>query len=121
MDASAALIGILVTLSFGAISPGPSFVFVARTAVARGRRDGLAAALGMGIGGVLFAILAFIGLSAVIAQFGSLYVGFKVLGGLYLLYLAYHLWRSGSKQPRLVRGQRARTRNGRSCSASAHS
>ena len=98
MDASAALIGILVTLSCGAISPGPSFVFVARTAVARGRRDGLAAALGMGIGGVLFAILAFVGLSAVIAQFGSLYVGFKVLGGLYLLYLAYHLWRPSAER-----------------------
>jgi threonine/homoserine/homoserine lactone efflux protein len=98
MDPSAALIGILATLSFGAKSPGPRFVFVARTTVARGRRDGLAAALGMGIGGLFFAILAFVGLTAVIAQLGSVYLGFKVLGGVYLLYLAYRLWRASAEQ-----------------------
>jgi threonine/homoserine/homoserine lactone efflux protein len=97
MEASAALVGILAALTFGAISPGPSFIFVARTAVARSRRDGLAAALGMGIGGMFFATLAFIGLTTVITRFGSLYVGFKLLGGLYLLYLAYSLWRSSDE------------------------
>src|SRR6185503_1725887 len=96
--ASAALIGILVALTLGAISPGPSFIFVARTAVARGRGDGLSAALGMGIGGLFFATLAFVGLTAMITQFGSLYLGFKVLGGLYLLYLAFGLWRSSAER-----------------------
>ena len=32
----------------GAMSPGPSFILVATTAVAVSRRDGLAASLGMG-------------------------------------------------------------------------
>lgn len=51
MSASLALVGILGALLVGAISPGPSFVLVSRIAVKMSRKDGLAAALGMGIGG----------------------------------------------------------------------
>jgi len=40
------LLGIAGAMIIGAMSPGPSFVMVARTAVAS-RSDGLAAALGM--------------------------------------------------------------------------
>lgn len=49
------LLGILAALTVGAMSPGPSFVVVARTAVSSSRADGLAAALGMGAGGLAFA------------------------------------------------------------------
>ena len=50
-----ALLSILGTIAVGAMSPGPSFVLVVRTSAAVSRRDGLAAALGMGIGGLSFA------------------------------------------------------------------
>ena len=40
MSALAALFAMLGTLLIGAISPGPSFVFVVRTAVAKSRADG---------------------------------------------------------------------------------
>ena len=43
MELSAAILSIAVALTFGAMSPGPSFVMVARTALAVSRRDGLAA------------------------------------------------------------------------------
>jgi threonine/homoserine/homoserine lactone efflux protein len=51
MSAQLALLSILGTLAIGAISPGPSFVVVVRAAAALSRRDGLASALGMGLGG----------------------------------------------------------------------
>ena len=57
MQAAIILSGILGALLIGAISPGPSFVLVARTSIALSRRDGLAAALGMGLGSVALAWL----------------------------------------------------------------
>jgi threonine/homoserine/homoserine lactone efflux protein len=93
-----AVIGILGALVVGIVSPGPSFVLVARTAVAMSRQDGIAASVGMGLGGVFFASLALVGLQAVLAQVAWLYLGLKLLGGLYLIYLAVGLWR-GAAEP----------------------
>lgn len=92
------IIAIAGALAVGAMSPGPSFLVVVRTAVAKSRRDGLATALGMGVGGTAFAALALLGLTAILASVEWLYLGLKVLGGLYLIYLASRIWR-GATQP----------------------
>jgi threonine efflux protein len=92
------VLGILGALAVGVVSPGPSFVVVARTAIAVSRRDGLAAALGMGVGGVVFATLALMGLQAALAKLGWLYAGLRLLGGFYLVYLAIRLWRGAGEQ-----------------------
>lgn len=101
MDPLLAVFGILAAITIGAISPGPSFVLVARIAVARPRRDGLAAAVGMGAGGVILGGLALLGLQALLAQAGWLYAGLKVLGGLYLLYLGLMIWRGAAEPIRM--------------------
>lgn len=98
MDYLLPLVGIFGTIVIGAMSPGPSFVMVARTAVAGSRGAGLAAALGMGLGGASFSALALVGLIALLMQVGWLYAGLKIAGGLYLLYLAVMIWR-GARQP----------------------
>jgi len=103
MELSAALFGMAVALTLGAMSPGPSFILVARTAVAVSRRDGLAAALGMGVGGVGFAVLALLGLLAVLAAVPWLYGLLKVVGGCYLLHLGWRIWR-GARQPLVLAG-----------------
>jgi threonine/homoserine/homoserine lactone efflux protein len=86
------LLPISGALALGAMSPGPSFVMVARTAVARSRADGLAAAFGMGAGGVLFAVAALLGLQALLTAVPWLYRGLRIAGGLYLIYLGYRSW-----------------------------
>ena len=91
------VVAIAAAIAIGAASPGPSFVMVVRTAMAKSRRDGLAAAFGMGVGGVVFCILALVGLNAIFAQAGWLYLGFKLAGGLYLIYLAVRIWRSADR------------------------
>jgi threonine/homoserine/homoserine lactone efflux protein len=96
------LLSILGALCVGAMSPGPSFIMVVRVAVAASRRDGLAAALGMGFGGLLFAALALAGLQALLMQVTWLYLVLKALGGAYLVYLGYLIWR-GAKQPLAAR------------------
>jgi threonine/homoserine/homoserine lactone efflux protein len=98
METALSLLSSAGAITLGAMSPGPSFVMVARTAVASSRADGLAAALGMGIGGVLFACAALLGLHVVLTTIPWLYVALKVLGGLYLIYLGVMIWR-GARQP----------------------
>lgn len=89
---------ILLALLAGVVSPGPSFVQVARIAVSRSRADGLAAAVGMGLGALVFATLALAGLHAVLTAMPGLFVALKLLGGLYLLWIAFNIWR-GAHQP----------------------
>ena len=77
MDAALSILSIAGAITLGAMSPGPSFVMVARTAVASSRADGLAAALGMGIGGVFFAAAALLGLHVILIAVPWLYFGLK--------------------------------------------
>ena len=103
MENLSALLGVITALAVGVVSPGPSFVMVARTAVSSSRSDGVAAALGMGAGGVSFAVGALLGLQAFVLAVPSLYLLLKVLGGLYLAYLGLRIWRS-AKEPLPVVG-----------------
>ena len=93
-----ALAGIVGALAVGVVSPGPSFVLVARVAVSTSRANGLAAALGMGLGGVVFGCAALLGLQAVLLAVPTLYLVLKVLGGSYLAYLGYRIF-AGARQP----------------------
>ncbi len=92
MSTTAVLFSILGALLIGAISPGPSFVLVSRTAVSLSRADGLAAAVGMGLGGAIFGTLALAGLSVLLQQVGWLDVALKLMGGAYLVYLGIRIW-----------------------------
>jgi threonine/homoserine/homoserine lactone efflux protein len=89
---------IFLALLAGVVSPGPSFVQVARIAVSRSRADGLAAAVGMGLGALVFALLALAGLQALLAALPGVYMALKVVGGLYLMWIAVQIWR-GAHQP----------------------
>lgn len=109
MDTLLPLLSILAAIAVGAASPGPSFVLVARIAVADRRASGLAAAVGMGIGGAVFASLALAGLIALLTRVEWLYLALRLAGGAYLLYLAYRLWR-GAGQPLMVAEMTARPR-----------
>jgi threonine/homoserine/homoserine lactone efflux protein len=103
MELFAAILSIAVALTLGAMSPGPSFILVARTSLAVSRRDGLAAAVGMGVGGVLFSAIALLGLLAILTAVPLLHLALKVLGGTYLVYLGYRIWRS-ARQPLVIEG-----------------
>ena len=93
MELTAAAITVLGAILIGAISPGPSFVIVARTAIAVSRADALAMSLGMGLGGLMFASAALVGLHVVLTNVPWLHLMLKIVGAGYLLYLAFRLWR----------------------------
>lgn len=92
------LVAIALAMAVGVISPGPSFITVARIAVGMSRRHALMAALGMGIGGGLFAIAALLGLQMILKLVPTLYTVFRICGGLYLIWIGYRIWR-GAKEP----------------------
>jgi hypothetical protein len=97
MSATAIFFSILGALLIGAISPGPSFVLVSRIAVTASRLDGLAAALGMGLGGAIFGTLALVGLTALLLQVEWLHFILKIVGGAYLVYLGVRMWQGASE------------------------
>ncbi|SAK44640.1 lysine exporter protein LysE/YggA [Caballeronia hypogeia] len=98
MNASTAVFAILFSLLLGAMIPGPSFVIVARNAIGVSRMDGIATALGMGVGGIFFGGIALAGLYTLLVAVEWLYIALKVAGGIYLIYIASKIWR-GAAQP----------------------
>ena len=109
MEIILSISSVLGALLIGAISPGPSFVLVARTSMAASRVDGLFAAIGMGIGGVIFSAVVLLGLQAALASVPWLYLTLKLVGGLYLVYLAVRIWR-GAKEPIVIPGTEEKIR-----------
>lgn len=92
------LLAISGSLALGAMSPGPTFIVVAKNAISLSRRHGFATAIGSGMGACLYALVALFGLHAVFRAVPLVFWLFKVLGGLYLIYLATQILRH-AKQP----------------------
>jgi threonine/homoserine/homoserine lactone efflux protein len=93
-----ALSAIGVAILFGAMSPGVSFLLVARTAMSSSRRVALSVAAGLGFGALIFAVIALAGLHTLLTLVPSLYTGLKVAGGCYLLWLALKILRRPSNR-----------------------
>lgn len=90
---TAAFISVVLIHLMAAISPGPSFVMALRTAASEGFRTAAALALGFGLGAVLWATAAMAGLALLFEIVPLLFVGLKVVGGLFLVYIAVLMWR----------------------------
>lgn len=101
MELTLSLASVLGTLLIGAITPGPSFVLVARTSMTISRIDGLSTAIGMGIGAMVFSVVVLLGLQVALASVPWLYLQLKLIGGLYLVYVAISIWH-GAKEPMVI-------------------
>ena len=77
-------------------SPGPNVLAVIGTSMSVGRRSGIALALGVAAGSFAWALLAALGLSALLASYAYAITIIKIAGGLYLLWLAYKAFRSAA-------------------------
>src|SRR5262249_47667540 len=86
----------------GIASPGPNVLAVLGTSMSLGRRAGLALALGIGAGSILWAVLAAVGLSALLAAWAAALTAIKIAGGLYLLWLAVKAFRAAAARHEIV-------------------
>ena len=92
--------GVLLTYSLACfvlfVTPGPDMsLFLAKT-IAGGRKAGLASMLGAMTGCCVHTLLAALGLSALLAASATAFTVLKVVGALYLLWLAVDAVRNGS-------------------------
>lgn len=88
------ILPIILALLLGSMSPGPSFLIIAQTAMSKSRINAISMALGLGVGAGVFALLASIGLYIIIESVPWVYAILKIVGGIYLCYLAFNIWKN---------------------------
>jgi threonine/homoserine/homoserine lactone efflux protein len=80
-----------------AISPGPAVLMSARTGVTEGLRTGAFLAIGIGAGAVVWAAAALFGLALIFQAAPALLWALKIAGGLYLIHMAWGMWRDADQ------------------------
>jgi threonine/homoserine/homoserine lactone efflux protein len=88
------LISFVLSVSALAISPGPDNIFVLMQSVVHGKKYGLATVAGLMTGCIIHTTLVAFGVSVIIQENPSIFLGIKVLGAAYLLFLAYKVFKS---------------------------
>lgn len=85
-------LGLALACLAGAVSPGPSLLFILAVRGRDGAAAALAAALGHGLGVGVYALAAAAGLALVLQSYAGISLGLSLLGAAYLLWLAYGFW-----------------------------
>ena len=76
------------------LTPGADMTYVIARSVGQGRAAGVVSALGVSAGSLVHALLAALGLSALVLQSETAFQVIKYAGAAYLLYLAWKAWRA---------------------------
>ena len=79
-----------------AISPGPDNIYVLVQSLTNSKTHALATVVGLMTGCIIHTTLLAFGVSAIIRDNDTVFFGIKILGAIYLLYLAYKVYRSDS-------------------------
>lgn len=95
MTVSAFLAAWLLHL-IAAATPGPTILMSARIGVTEGMRTGVFYALGCAFGALVWAVAALFGLAVLFQIAPTVLWGFKLAGGLFLLWIALQMWRHAS-------------------------
>jgi len=90
-----------VAFTLAILVPGPNMLAVMSASMNIGRRAGMSVALGIVMGSLSWALLSVLGISAVIASYAPLLYIIKILGGFYLLYLAWKTFVSIKKDEQI--------------------
>ena len=80
-----------------AISPGPDNIYVLMQSLVNGKKYGLATVAGLISGCLVHTTLVAFGVSAIIKQNDTLFFIIKLLGALYLLFLAFKVYQSNAQ------------------------
>jgi threonine/homoserine/homoserine lactone efflux protein len=104
MASTDVLIAFAIATALFAYFPGPALLYTAAETLARGRRAGLMAALGIHVGCYAHVIAATLGLSAVFRYVPEAYTALKIAGAAYLVWLGFQMLRGGgtSEAPKVT-------------------
>lgn len=78
-----------------ALTPGPNMIYLVSRSISQGWRAGMMSLAGTAVGFVVYMTMANLGLAAIFFVVPWLFIALKVLGALYLLWLAYETLRPG--------------------------
>lgn len=87
------LLGFNLALIVAIASPGPALLVAIQTTVSAGRRSGIAIGCGLALMAAMWTLMALLGLDAVFTIFPWAYAVMKTVGALYLIYIAWNMWR----------------------------
>ncbi|WP_424494719.1 LysE family translocator [Salinimicrobium sp. GXAS 041] len=76
------------------LSPGPNIIFVLVQGMANGKKHGIVTSAGLVTGILIHTSLVAFGISAIIRASEMTFIIIKILGALYLFYLAFIVWKS---------------------------
>lgn len=91
------LIAFNVALLAAMASPGPALLLALRISITSGTLSGMSAGAGLALMASLWTLAALLGLDVVFALFPWAFALLKTLGAIYLLYIAWGMWRDASK------------------------
>ncbi|MEV7098436.1 LysE family translocator [Amycolatopsis sp. NPDC051045] len=92
MIPGATAVSFLLVVVLGAMSPGPDFVVVTRSALAGGRRAGMAAGTGIALGVFAWVVAIALGVAAVLTASAVAFTVVKLAGAAYLVVLGVKAW-----------------------------
>jgi len=94
-----ALLAFVAVAAVVIVTPGQDTALVIRNTLAGRRAAGIATALGVSTGQAVWALATSAGLAAVLVASEEVFLGLKLVGGAYLVYLGAHsLWRALRRQ-----------------------
>ena len=80
-----------------ALTPGPNMMYLVSRSISQGWRAGMMSLTGTAVGFVVYLVMANLGLAMVFLAVPWLFIALKILGALYLLWLAYQTLRPGGR------------------------
>jgi threonine/homoserine/homoserine lactone efflux protein len=86
----------------GVLSPGPSVMLILSVATSQGRAPSLVTASGIACGTIILATATVLGLASLFAQMAELMVAVRLVGAIYLLWLAWKAFRNAALDKELV-------------------
>ena len=88
------LISFVLAVSLLAISPGPDNIFVLMQSVVHGKKYGISTIAGLMSGCLLHTTFVAFGVSTIIKENNTIFLGIKLLGAIYLCFLSYRVFKS---------------------------
>lgn len=86
----------------GILSPGPSVMLILSVATSRGRAPSLVTAFGIACGTIILSTATVLGLASLFAQVAELMIAVRLVGAVYLLWLAWKAFRNAALDKELA-------------------
>lgn len=91
MVTSASLFSVSLIALGGVLSPGPNMMYLISRSISQGRTAGMISLAGIGLGFLIYMIASAIGLAALFKSVPIMYDIVRILGAMYLGYLAWNM------------------------------